>query len=200
MGVNTKDLAAAKDDFYKILALVKFIIPSILVLSSIAASLITVSAIHAVFQELGHRIEPLLPFGEWVVPAYLTIGFLSGIILSMPAMANKYTFLRYLGSNLWFFFSILYSIQGLSIIWWYADKYKLSKGPRYLLILIAYMFQQVLLWLGLLDAVFDFRGIKRTLKIDIRQSTLDESPVNDIDDVNTGDHVEETDDSDRSSE
>jgi uncharacterized protein YybS (DUF2232 family) len=113
---------------------------------------------------------PAVPVPElknWQLPWYLAWGFLIGL-----AAAVGYGYLGpgqgrialYLGLNLLVIFGTIYMFQGLAVVMWHCDRYKLPTPARTAIVVLALLgqlFFLVLTWFGLFDTWFNYRKLPR---------------------------------------
>lgn len=68
-----------------------------------------------------------------------------------------------IGFNLMAVFSYVFLVQGLSVGWFFMEKYKVSGPLRYLIaffMMFTRLISQIVVWAGLFDGWFDFRKIR----------------------------------------
>lgn len=118
---------------------------------------------------LGLKFEPFPKFKDWsfdwnLVWLYifgLAMYFLIGSIKSIPGAKM----IQILGANCFIISNILYLIIGFSLLFFMYDKYKIDPSTRLILSLIALVFSQFTIWLGLIDVWAEFRLKKTTLDV-----------------------------------
>ena len=116
--------------------------------------------------KFGYQIEPFPAFKDWVFDWNLVwlyifgwaMYFLVGTIKDMPGAK----IIQFLGANCFIISSILYLITGFSLLFFMYDKYKIGIINRVGLSLIALVFSQFMIWLGLIDVWAEFRLKKAT--------------------------------------
>lgn len=119
--------------------------------------------------KLGYKIEPFPAFKDWVFDWNLVwlyifgwaTYFLIGSIKDIPGVK----IIQALGANCFIISSILYLIIGFSLLFFMYDKYKIGTVTRVGLSLIALIFSQFMVWLGLIDVWAEFRLRKTTPKV-----------------------------------
>ncbi|BAS29433.1 DUF2232 domain-containing protein [Limnochorda pilosa] len=118
---------------------------------------------------LGRPLRPVKPFGRWRFPWMLAWGYIAGQLLLVAVRAQRLTgseaTLLALGLNLVFFFTHLFFVEGLAVVWFYLEKWGVGKGGRWLvsiLLLTPFLpLVEPVAWLGMLDAWLDFRKLQR---------------------------------------
>ena len=119
--------------------------------------------------QLGFKFEPFPAFKDWsfdwnLVWLYifgLAMYFLIGSMKNIPGAKMIQT----LGANCFIISNILYLIIGFSLLFFMYDKYKIDPFTRLVLSLIALIFSQFTIWLGLIDVWAEFRLKKTTLDV-----------------------------------
>lgn len=138
------------------------LMPSILLLTSMALAFVNLAIIREVLRRLGSPTEGLPPFGLLKLPRYFIWGFLLaflGLTISQQLQAPT---LRSLFMNLYNLANILFTVQGLAIAVFYMGKWntpKLMQVFGIFMLVSTPIFPPMLLMFGLLDYTFDFRRI-----------------------------------------
>lgn len=105
-----------------------------------------------VLNKLGYNYEYPLAFAKWKFPKYLVSGYLLGIILINTAV----------GQNLYLIFNFVFLIHGLAVTAHYLKRFNISdKIQKAILVVLALIpLNQIIVFLGLLDVWFDYRGLE----------------------------------------
>ena len=119
--------------------------------------------------KFGYKVEPFPAFKDWtfdwnLVWLYIigwVLYFLIGGIEGLPGAK----IIQILGANCFIMSNILYLIIGFSLLFFMYDKYKIGFVPRVGLSIIALMFSQFMIWLGLIDVWAEFRLKKSTPEV-----------------------------------
>lgn len=103
-------------------------------------------------------------FSGWQMPWFLAYGFILGLVGFLFSGAfGAYRVQAYgIGLSLLLIFGALYFIQGVAIVNFFADKYRLSPATKVFVIGVVFfmqLFVQAPSWLGLFDTWFDFRRL-----------------------------------------
>ena len=103
-------------------------------------------------------------FRRWQLPWPAAYGFILGLVgFLLSGYFGRYRLDAYgTGLSLLLVFGALYFIQGLAVVKFYADKYRLNPAAKVLVMAAAItmqLFFQALSWLGLFDTWFDFRRL-----------------------------------------
>ncbi|HHY98933.1 MAG TPA: YybS family protein [Firmicutes bacterium] len=163
LGMPEKELATAKQSLEQMLAIAKISFPAIVLLAVIMLSVINYLLATFVLRRLRYEIPTLPKFQTWHLAWYWGWGYILGGVLTVLGQYYHQDIIFRTGFNLMAVFSYIFLIQGLSIAWFFMDRYKVSIPVRYLLVFfLAFtrLFSQVLVWAGLLDGWFDFRKIR----------------------------------------
>ncbi len=132
--------------------------------------LVTLGILYSIISWLGprygYKIEPFPAFKDWcfdwnLVWLYIigwSMYFLVGGIEGLPGAKT----IQVLGANCFIMSNILYLIIGFSLLFFMYDKYKIGPVTRIGLSLVALVFSQFMIWLGLIDVWAEFRLKKPT--------------------------------------
>lgn len=142
------------------------LLPMILLAGSMTAAFLAYVACRWILPRFGHPVEPVRPFREWRLPRWLTWPLLAGGALML---ASQYggeigDWARRLGLNVVTTISYIYVIVGCAVAYhWLSTKF--SKGMAIALLVLVLLMSGnwgfiVLLFLGLWDALFDFRKLQ----------------------------------------
>ena len=116
--------------------------------------------------KLGYKIEPLPAFKDWTFDWNLVWLYIFGSAMYFGVGSIKdipgVKIIQLLGVNCFIISSILYMIIGFSLLFFMYDKYKIRTINRVGLSLLALIFSQFLVWLGLIDVWAEFRLKKAT--------------------------------------
>lgn len=110
---------------------------------------------------------PVPEFKNWQLPWYLAWGFLIGLAAAVGygyLGAGQGRIALYLGLNLLVVFGTIYMFQGLAIVMWHCDRYKLPLPARTVIVALALLGQLFFLiptWIGLFDTWFNYRKLPR---------------------------------------
>jgi len=114
-------------------------------------------------RKLRVKLVPLGRFSHFRLPNNIAIGILifavGTYIISRTNIVNSDT----LTANLVFMFQIMFFIQGLSVVRFMMDRYKIKK-PLRIIFTLAIIFNSYLMmattFMGLLDQIIDIRKLK----------------------------------------
>lgn len=143
--------------------LIPLLLPSFLAFSALFEVSLNYWVARAILVRLGYRVRKMTPFSQWRVPESLVWGFIGGALLLL--LLHRYRPLLIAGMNLTYFFSFIYLIQGVAILFYLTRRWRF---PWYLklvgLLFVGFQFPFVFLMitiLGIFDTWFDFRKLKR---------------------------------------
>lgn len=117
----------------------------------------------------GFKIEPFPAFKDWVFDWNLVWLYILGwamyfLIGSMKDIPGA-KIIQIFGANCFIISNILYLIIGFSLLFFMYDKYKIDPLTRFGLSVIALIFSQFTVWLGLIDVWAEFRLKKTTPEV-----------------------------------
>ena len=114
-----------------------------------------------IFRKLNMKFaEPLPPFSQWRFPtAFLYLAAFSALGLYWGE-TRTWAVLYFVSMNGLFFAVLIGLVQGLSLLSFLADRYKISKFVRrivFVILILNFMLAQVVAFTGLFDMIFDYR-------------------------------------------
>lgn len=143
-----------------IMELVDVAIPAIILLGVTMLLLINFEVSRKIIGRMGGKVPPLPPLASWRLPWYLVWVFIGSFVLA--GLGGK-TILYKLGLNIYVLTMFLYGLQGLAIVASFLAKWHFSRWLKTLLLLLVFfIFGQLLVFLGLFDTWVDFRKIERS--------------------------------------
>ncbi|HHY45896.1 MAG TPA: YybS family protein [Firmicutes bacterium] len=163
LGMPEKELETARKTLQQMIEIAKISLPAILFLAVIMLSVINYLISAAVLRKLRYEIPQLPRFSMWQIPWYWGWGYIAGGAMTVLGQAYGRDIIFRIGFNLVAIFSYVFLIQGLSVAWYFMDRYKVSSPLRYLLtffMMFTRLISQVVVWAGLFDGWFDFRKIR----------------------------------------
>lgn len=137
------------------------LLPGLLVTTAFTGSLASNVLARWMLRRRTPRPEPLPPFQLWRFPWYLAFGFLLGqgaMLLHAFGVAGEPV--AWAGHNLHLFFSRVFLVQGLAVLYYYLTRRPMA-GPLRIAFLLAAVFwlSPFVTWLGVLDVWFNFRRL-----------------------------------------
>lgn len=142
--------------------LMLMLIPSILVMISMATAIVSLILARGVFHRLRIPVpEKLPPFRQWRFDYRMAYGFIAGLILFLGGETLAGGAIRVIGSNLLVAFGFLFLIQGLAVTVFVFRERRGLRFAKIFLVVLALIYMQftvlVLFFVGLFDLFFDYR-------------------------------------------
>lgn len=161
MGVSSADIALMRQQVQPIIELVSYLMPIIVILMALTNTVTCYLASKWIFKKLRFKfVESFPKFSEWRFPIffmYLAAFSALGLYWGSSRDLNS---LYVVSINSIIFALGVGLLQGLSVLSFLADKYKISKFVRrliFLVIILNGLFMQIVAFTGLLDMIFDYR-------------------------------------------
>lgn len=153
----------AKAELEEVLKLVSFYMPMLLILYITAEVFLLSIAASFSLKKMGDKpLFSLPPFGEWCFPKNIVVALLVGMLLAFWGTQNpEYVFVRQSGENLKEIIRVLFLIQGLAVVWYYAE---IRSVPRFLRVLfvaltpVVFFLSYTVSMVGMLDIWLDIRS------------------------------------------
>lgn len=144
----------------EVLRALRALLPSAFLLSAAVTVYVNHWLAGKVLHKLGQPTPGFPPFSEWRLP---TRWRWPGVLLLIIAAGMNFLSFpigRAVGSNLLVLLMVVYYVQGLSILWFFLRRYRVSGPLRMVILLLALLNSMAALlvaWFGLLDGWFDYR-------------------------------------------
>lgn len=161
-GMWGQDATAFKESMEQIVTLAPYMLPSLIVLSSMLDSFLNYRLCETLQRKRPVVFPPLPSFGKWMFPKSILWALLLAFVLPLAVEDSSNPVWTMLELNLKFLVNVFFFLQGLSLVWWWLSK----RGVHVLLrILIAILLALPVLgmWviaLGAGDICLDFRKRK----------------------------------------
>ncbi|SHI81301.1 Uncharacterized conserved protein YybS, DUF2232 family [Dethiosulfatibacter aminovorans DSM 17477] len=141
------------------------LMPGIIIISALSMSAVNYMAAYKMGRRLRVKLVPIGRFSRFRLPNNIAIGILvfaaGSYLISQTNIVNSDTLM----ANLVFMFQIMFFIQGLAVVRFMMDRYKIKKFLR-VVIIIGIIFNSYLMmattFMGMFDQIFDFRKLKNT--------------------------------------
>ncbi len=170
-GVDPQEIIdVLKENFDSIVEMSRPLVPSALYFMWHLVSLLALYSLSAwLAPKIGFKMEPLPPFKDWCFDWNLIWLYIAGWVMylllgNMEDLPGS-GIIRILGANCFMMSSFLYFIAGFSLLFFMYDKYKIGLFSRVGLSLIALIFAQFLVWLGVIDVWAQLRTRKLTPQV-----------------------------------
>ncbi len=165
MGVDKARINEAKSQVEPALQTLTFLMPTLLMLSALINSVAVWFTSKWIFPKLQMKLPTMPPFAEWKFPALF---FYTGIIGGLGiywGLTRGWTEIYEISLNLTIVSMIIGLVQGLALLSFIFDRYKISKIMRrifYVILVLNMFLLQLVAITGLVDMLFDYR--KRLFK------------------------------------
>lgn len=164
-GVAEERLQELKDYFSQAIELMKYVIPSSLLISGIFFSFIDYKLTRLILKRIGHVLPDIDEFSKWrLVEPY------SYILLGTAVLAGAASYFKVPGFNtvvinISTILTLIFTIIGISVIVYFAriygDRYGIPRAFRNIItVFIIISFMQITVFVGILDLGVDFRKLK----------------------------------------
>ncbi len=160
MGVDPARIAETKAQVDPALQSLMVLIPTLLMLSALMSTVATWLTSRWIFPKLRLTLPKLPSFAEWKFPAiFLYMAAFGGIGIYW-GFTRGWNVIYEISLNLTIVAMIIGLIQGLSLMSFLFDRYKVSKFVRrflYVLLILNMFLLQLVAITGLIDMLFDYR-------------------------------------------
>lgn len=161
IGLGGAAFQEASDAWEQALSRIRFLMPTAVVGAAFLHSYVNFEFSRVTLSKLGYEAKTLPPFGTWRMPVWAVIGFFAGSILAHAGPGYP-GWVRPLGTNLLYAFSMAFMVQGAAVVYHFLSRYRVTKWLR--VIIVAYLCMipflgQLIVWAGVLDSGFNFRKL-----------------------------------------
>lgn len=165
LGLSPEMIQQYEEMLTAVPAMVQILLPVILVGSGIVRAAATLFVIRVVLRRLGDHIPWFPPFITWTAPWYMVWGFIVGRLFVLISFYFPGEIWETIAVNLDVFFLYAFFVQGLAIVWFFLDRYRVPKFIRVVFVLFLFQPGSFLILLvalvGLLDTWLDFRKVRQ---------------------------------------
>lgn len=148
----------------RLMQILKMTLPAALLMSGVGLTFANFGLTRMILKRLNAKDLPWFsPFKTWRAPWYLAWGFILGKALLLMAQFDGSKVLTTVGLNIEILFNYVFLIQGISIAWFFFDRWGFSKPIRFLLVFFALnpAFSTLVTLLGVLDTWLDVRKLEK---------------------------------------
>ena len=161
MGVDPQLINQSKEMVEPVARLIGLLTPIILFCVALINTAGSYALTKWIFRKLHMKFaEPLPPFTQWRFPiGFVYLAAFSGLAVYWGERLSEGG-LYFIATNLFFIAGIIGLIQGLSVLTFLADKYKISKLVRriiFVILILNFFLLQVVAFAGLFDIIFNYR-------------------------------------------
>ncbi|BEP30410.1 DUF2232 domain-containing protein [Helicovermis profundi] len=145
----------------QIISVVKMSLPFLLISISALSSLLTATFGYKILRKLNIEVVEEKKYKDFRYPNHITWGTTLIVVMSFLAIKMGIINSDILSINILLIMMLVFSIQGLSTIFYYMDKKNMNKILKVIFIIVLIFLKPmlVLALLGWTDAIFDFRKI-----------------------------------------
>lgn len=164
-GIAEEKLQEFNDYFSQAIDLMKYMIPSSLLISGIFFSFIDYKLTRLILKRIGHILPDIDEFSKWRLTEPYSFMLLGTAILVGAASYFGVTGFNTVAINVSAILTLIFTVIGISVIVYlagiYGDRYGISKALRSIIIVfIIFLFMRFTVFIGILDMAFDFRKLK----------------------------------------
>jgi uncharacterized protein YybS (DUF2232 family) len=163
LGMKEEDLTTIAANMQTMLQFMKIIVPAGFILAAIADTYLNFLVAKIVLKKLGQPIQSFPPFKDWSMPGYIVYIYLLALVGMYWGNSRQITELYHIAVNFQVITSTLLFVQGLALFYFLADKYKLSRLARGIILFLIFtngLFTQILVVAGVFDMAFDYRQLR----------------------------------------
>jgi len=163
MGMKEEDLQQMTTTMGAVMELLKIILPAGFALAAVVTAYLNFTVAKIVLKKLGHYVEPFPPFREWQMPKIALYTFVVAVLAMYWGHSREITWLYTVGVNVQMISMIFLIVQGLALFYYLADKYKLSRLVRGIILFLVFtngIILQVIIFAGAFDMAMNYRQLR----------------------------------------
>jgi uncharacterized protein YybS (DUF2232 family) len=160
LGMSEAGLKPIRDMLEWLPKMVRMLLPAVVIGGAVTLASFSYAATRMVLVRTRREVDPIPPFMTWKLPWYWAWGFIIGLLAAQAGAYFSSEVLTAIGLNFTSLFQIIFSVQGLAVLWFVLDRYGIPKGAKFVIVAMIVMSSALLTILplvGLLDGWFDFR-------------------------------------------
>lgn len=160
MGMKEEDLNQMTATMNSAMELMKIILPAGFAMAAIITAYLNLAVAKRILKKMGHYIKPFPPFKEWQMPKLSLYAFIVAVLAMYWGQSREWTWLFNFGVNLQMIAIVFLLIQGLAVFYYLADKYKLSRLIRGIILFLVFtngIILQIVLFAGAVDMAMNYR-------------------------------------------
>lgn len=163
LGVNTDaSLVEAQKLLDDMLFLMKLVMPAIMMVMAMVYSAANLVFSHQILKRLNIDRVPLGPFDQFRYPKHLAYGSLGMMLLAIVLGNFKLIDTQLISANLAYLFAAIFSIQGMSLIYYWMKKRTGKASGIVLIVLLTFLGMiQYIAFLGFFDVLMDIRKFEK---------------------------------------
>ncbi len=163
MGMKAEDLERMEAMLKPMVEIVKIILPAGFVLAAFVDTFLNFQVAKVVLARLGLQIQPFPLFRHWTMPRFTIYALVVSLVAIYWGKSRELELLYNTGMNIQVLATMFLFVQGMALVYFLTDKYKLSRlvrGIILFLILSNGIFMQALIIGGAFDLIFDYRQLR----------------------------------------
>lgn len=165
-GISEEDTKLAVANYAEMIKMMRIIMPGAFLLSAPMLAFVNYFVAKKVLQRLGESFEDFPSFRLWKFPAWILVPFFASLVGVTYFFINKLTdtWMYKLCVNVQTVCTFCLVLQAVSLIYWYVDaknKPKWWAGVATTLTFIIPIMAQIMVYVGAMDMVADFRKIRK---------------------------------------
>lgn len=160
MGVDKERISEAKAQMEPVLQTLAHLVPTLILLASLINSAAVWFTSKWIFPKLQMKLPDFPTFAQWKFPAIFLYMAAFGVLGIYWGFTRSWTGIYQIALNMTIISMLAGLVQGLSLMSFAFDRYKVSKflrGLLYAIVLLNMLFTQIVAITGLMDMLFDYR-------------------------------------------
>ncbi len=166
LGMGKAQLDQLKAMQKNLTAGIRLLLPSLPVMMAAVQAGASYWLARKVLLRLGNSVPGFPAFDRWRFPRYMVAGFLLSWLLQLGTsfFPHREIFIVIV-ANIYVAFLMVFFLQGLSVVWFYLNRYKASGIVKVLVVFFGASFplaEMILVWIGVMDGWLNYRRLGRS--------------------------------------
>ncbi|HMM22624.1 MAG TPA: YybS family protein [Selenomonadales bacterium] len=163
LGAPEQVLEQMQTQLQPMVKLLPVVIPASLLLAAVVDTFLNFLIAKTVLRKLGQPVAGFAPFKDWVLPRWILYFYALAILMIYHGSKEQMELLYKAGMNLQILSTALLLLQGLSVFYFLADKYNLSRIQRGIILMMTFVIpvvSSIAVFAGAFELVLDYRKLR----------------------------------------
>ena len=162
-GIQGAQLDNLKKTLDVMMLMLRVALPALLLISALFNAAINFWLIRKILNRFGSKQCGFPPFADWQVPPFFSWLLIGSVLLLWVGEAQGLSITKDIAINFLIASAIALFVQGVALLWFVFAKYNVNKLFRAIILLLVFFngfFTQLVVFIGVFDAIFDYRRFK----------------------------------------
>lgn len=165
LGMQEEELQQMAVTMGQLVEVLRIILPAGFIMAAVADTYLNFIVARLVLRRLGQFVPAFPPFREWRFPGVVAYVYILALVGVYWGASRDWTLLRQVAMNLQVIASLFLFVQGLALVVFLTEKYRLPSFVRGLLLLLVLtngFLTQLVIYAGVAEAWVDMRRLRKS--------------------------------------